>query len=201
VDPDTGDESVGPAPSPRDQQWLDEWWPLTEHGDRAEVGHPRDDAWAAAVRSVRRGIAVAVDYAHERGSRPAGGSLTGYRAGRQVAPVPDGSCDITSHVALDACATAADAGATWTLLTTQQQALSALGVDATLPSREQATREPAAYLAALSRASQAAELTATSGLGSFGWLVQGVGVPMPATFTRLAVQVQQPPATDAARES
>ncbi|NEB77546.1 hypothetical protein G3I40_20315, partial [Streptomyces sp. SID14478] len=53
---------------------------------------------------VERGLAVAVDYAHARGTRPPFGTLTGFRAGRETAPVPDGTCDLTAHVALDACA-------------------------------------------------------------------------------------------------
>ena len=49
-------------------------------------------------------MALAIDYAHERERRPVYGTLTGYRDGHCVSPVPDGSCDITAHVALDACA-------------------------------------------------------------------------------------------------
>ena len=109
VDPATGSERLGPPPDEVEQAWLNRWWPAGEVGDRAEVGRPRDEAWAAAVGSLRRGLAVAVDYAHRRDSRPPSGTLTGYRGGRQVPPVPDGSCDITSHVALDACATAGEA--------------------------------------------------------------------------------------------
>jgi SAM-dependent MidA family methyltransferase len=77
---------------------------------RAEIGHPRDAAWARAVRCLAQGLAVAVDYGHERAARPPFGTLTGFRDGREVRPVPDGSCDITSHVALDACAAAGSAG-------------------------------------------------------------------------------------------
>jgi hypothetical protein len=51
------------------------------------------------------------------------------------------------------------------------------------PPYDVAKREPAAYLAALSRASQAADLTRTDGLGGFGWLLQGIGVPKPAGIT------------------
>jgi SAM-dependent MidA family methyltransferase len=175
-----GDERYGDRPTARDLGWLAEWWPLGEPGDRAEVGHPRDDAWAAAVRCLRRGLAVAVDYAHRRDSRPRRGTLTGYRDGRQVPPVPDGSCDITSHVALDSCAAAGTAaGATGTVLTTQREALRALGVRGARPSYEQARADPSSYVAALASAGQAAELTDPSGLGGFGWLVQAVGMPVP----------------------
>jgi SAM-dependent MidA family methyltransferase len=175
-----GHERLGAEPSRRDLAWLARWWPAGATGDRAEVGHPRDDAWSGAVSSVRRGLAVAVDYAHARSSRPAVGSLSGYRAGRKVPPVPDGSCDITSHVALDACAAAGEAaGATATLVTTQHAALRALGVRPQPPAHALSRSDPAAYLAALTAASQAAELTDPDGLGGFGWLVQAVGVPLP----------------------
>ena len=43
-----------------------------EVGDRAEVGRPRDEAWAAAVGSLTDGLAVAIDYAHDRDVAPAG---------------------------------------------------------------------------------------------------------------------------------
>jgi hypothetical protein len=51
------------------------------------------------------------------------------------------------------------------------------------PPYDLATREPAAYLAALSRASQVTDLTRTDGLGGFGWLLHGIGVPKPAGIT------------------
>lgn len=104
VRPD-GTERLGEPLSGAEARWLARWWPLpAEEGLRAEVGLPRDEAWAAAVATVERGLAVAVDYAHAVGARPLFGTLTGFRAGRETTPVPDGSCDITAHVALDACA-------------------------------------------------------------------------------------------------
>jgi SAM-dependent MidA family methyltransferase len=186
VDPSSGVERVGPCVSGRDAEWLDMWWPLPD-GGCAEIGHPRDDAWSAAIRSLGRGIAVAADYEHRRDSRPVEGSLTGYAAGRQVPPVPDGSCDITSHVALDACAAAGlTAGAGWSVHTTQRQALRALGGPRPLPAYDLAARDPADYLAWLSRASHDAELTRRGGLGDFGWLVQGRGVPCPEQLVQLS---------------
>ncbi|MEV6318556.1 SAM-dependent methyltransferase [Streptomyces sp. NPDC051776] len=108
VDAD-GSERPGGAVTGPDADWLERWWPLRhgEPGLRAEIGRPRDEAWAHAVRSLARGLAVAVDYAHTRETRPRFGTLTGFREGREVRPIPDGSCDITAHVALDACASAA----------------------------------------------------------------------------------------------
>ncbi|MFD3568906.1 SAM-dependent methyltransferase [Streptomyces sp. NPDC058667] len=106
-----GAERLGAPVSGPDAEWLARWWPLREPGARAEIGRPRDAAWAAAVASLAAGRAVAVDYAHVRASRPPFGSLTGFRAGREVPPVPDGSCDLTAHVALDACEAAVRPGA------------------------------------------------------------------------------------------
>ena len=130
VDPLDGTESPGGPIGVRDAGWLARWWPLegAEEGDRAEIGFPRDLAWARAVGSLDRGWAVAVDYGHLRAARAAGdhslGTLTGYRAGRVVPAVPDGSCDLTSHVALDACeAAGAEAGATSSTLLRASRAL------------------------------------------------------------------------------
>jgi SAM-dependent MidA family methyltransferase len=183
VDPATGDEEPGEPVDGPDLEWLAHWWPAGETGDRAEIGRPRDQAWASAVRSLSRGIAVAVDYHHTRCDRPRSGSLTGHRSGRRVDPVPDGSCDITSHVALDSCAAAGRAaGADWTVLTDQRAGLHALLGEQQRPPYDLASRDPAGYLAALSRASHAADLSRRDGLGGFGWLVQGVGLPPPAAF-------------------
>ncbi|GAA0335054.1 SAM-dependent methyltransferase [Actinoallomurus spadix] len=184
VDPRTGAEIPGPAPAVEDTEWLERWWPLREPGDRAEIGRHRCAAWASVLRRLRGGLALAVDYAHERDHRPAYGTLTGYRDGRCVTPVPDGSCDITAHVALDACAEAGRlAGATSTLLTTQRAALRALGLRGARPALDLARSDPRAYLRALRAAGEDAELIDPSGLGSFGWLVQTVGVGLPAILT------------------
>ena len=179
----TGTESLGPPPDRAALDWLAAWWPLTEPDARAEVGLARDAAWAAAVGQVRRGVAVAMDYSHDRAARAAGavggGTLSAYRDGRSVRPVPDGTCDLTAHVALDACAATAAHLADGTLLTDQRTALRALGVHGRRPDRALAAADPASYLAALVSAGAAAELTDPAGLGGFGWLLQSVGVPLP----------------------
>jgi SAM-dependent MidA family methyltransferase len=180
VDPATGAEQPGPVPEPEDLRWLTTWWPLYEIGDRAEIGWPRCLAWASVVARLRAGVAVAVDYAHVRAGRPPYGTLAGYRDGHLVPAVPDGSCDVTAHVALDACAKAgADAGATGTLLTTQRSALRALGITGQRPTVELARRDPRAYVTALCAAGEEAELLDPAGLGGFTWLVQSVGCPLP----------------------
>lgn len=174
VAPD-GTESPGPAVDGADLAWLERWWPGGGAAGRAEIGRARDEAWAEAVATLVRGLAVAVDYAHTRRARPPYGTLTGFRAGREVAPVPDGSCDVTAHVALDACA---GPGA---VLLGQREALAALGVSGARPPLALASSDPAAYVRALASAGEAAELTARGGLGDFGWLVQPVGIaPWPA---------------------
>lgn len=152
VEPD-GVEHEGPPPSADDLAWLDRWWPLPAPGCQAEVGRPRDVAWRSLVGSLTAGAALAVDYDHVRERRPAAGSLTGYRLGRQVRPAPDGSCDLTAHVALDACAAAAAdlADGSWT--GRQHEALSRLGV----------TGGPAAA-------------------DGFGWLLQTVGARVPGAL-------------------
>jgi SAM-dependent MidA family methyltransferase len=183
VDPVTGTESLGGPPSERDTAWMDRWWPLREVGDRAEIGWPRDVAWTRVLDRLGFGIAVAVDYAHGAADRPSLGTLTGYRDGRQVTPVPDGSCDVTAHVALDACADAGRrAGATETVLTTQREALNALGLVAEQPHSELASTDANVYVAAIVRVGQLAELRERGGLGDFGWLVQSFETPLPAAL-------------------
>lgn len=163
-----GRESLGDPVSAEDARWLARWWPPPSGvGLRAEIGRLRDEAWAAAVRAVERGLALAVDYGHMREARPLGGTLTGYRDGRQVAPVPDGSCDLTAHVAIDAVATATRAPY---VVLRQRDALRALGVDGTRPPRRVASTDPAGYVRGLATASAAAELTDPAGLGSHWWL-------------------------------
>ncbi|MEW2081971.1 SAM-dependent methyltransferase [Streptomyces sp. NPDC005283] len=161
-----GTERLGSPVSGADAEWLARWWPLPEPGMRAEIGRPRDEAWARVVGTLEAGLAVAVDYAHALETRPPFGSLTGFRAGREVRPFPDGSCDITAHVALDACALP---GAR---LRTQREELRDLGITGERPPLSLATSDPAAYVRALAGAGEAAELTARGGLGDFGWLVQ-----------------------------
>jgi SAM-dependent MidA family methyltransferase len=175
VDPATGHEEPGPRPRAKDLDWLSAWWPLHDAaiGDSAEIGHPRDEAWAGVVGALASGVALAIDYGHLREARPRVGSLAGYHRGHLVAPVPDGSCDITAHVAMDSCAAAGTrAGAKASRLLTQRDALTALGISGSRPPIDMARADPRGYLRSLSQATQAAELTAASGLGSFFWLRQ-----------------------------
>ena len=170
VDPATGAETLGPLVDAADLFWTRRWWPRP---GRVEIGWPRDAAWADAVERVRRGCALAIDYGHVRAERPVTGTLTGYRNGRSVAPVPDGSCDVTAHVAIDAVAAAA--GTPYTLVT-QRQALRALGVDGARPPLELARTDPAGYVRALGAAGAEAELIEPAGLGGHWWLLHDVGL-------------------------
>lgn len=160
VEPATGRERLGEPAAEEDLAWCDRWWPRDglDEGDRIEVGRSRDTVWAGlvgAVAAAGRGLLLAVDYGHDRGHRPAAGSLSGFRAGRAVPPRADGSTDITAHVALDAVAAAGRAaGADATVTTRQDAALRALGV-------------------------RHAELLDARGLGGFTWLLQGVRQPVP----------------------
>lgn len=170
VAPD-GTERLGPPAAPELLAWSEQWWPRSR---RIEVGLSRDETWSRLVGTVRRGLAVAVDYGHAVANRRT--SLTGYVDGRQVAPVPDGSRDLTAHVAIDSCA-----AATGARVTTQREALSLLGISAATPDRRLADADPRGYLALLQESQVAAELLAPRGLGSFAWLVQPVGIADPLT--------------------
>ncbi|MFI7633862.1 SAM-dependent methyltransferase [Nonomuraea sp. NPDC049400] len=173
VDVHTGEERLGGTLRPADRAWLDRWWPLSRVGSRAEIGRPRDEAWASVLVRLNRGRAIAIDYAHAVDNRPLCGTLTGYRDGAVVAPIPDGTCDITAHVALDACAEAGRrAGAISTTLSTQREALKALGITGTRPPIDLAHTDPRGYVRALARASEEGELIDPAGLGGFGWLSQ-----------------------------
>jgi len=187
VDPATGAERPHGRPGPADLAWIRAWWPLRACGERAEVGTTRCTAWAGVIRRIDRGVAVAADYGHLKAARPGCGTLTGYLDGRAVPAVPDGSRDITAHVALDACAEAGKAaGAGETVLTTQRAALRALGLDARRPPLGLAASDPEGYALALCRASQDAELVDAAGLGGFGWLAQAVGMALPGALACLA---------------
>ena len=166
VDPTIGVESLGPRLRDADRRWAEAHWPTSTPGDRLEIGLARDEAWADLVSRVEDGTLIAVDYGHTATERPSGGTLTAYASGRLTTPVPDGSCDVTAHVAMDTL----DADE----VLTQREALQALGLTGTTPSHAVATTDPLAYLAALERASVEARLLARDGFGRFRWAVKRV---------------------------
>lgn len=152
--------------------WLVRWVP--DGVRRTEVGLPRDRAAADLLGRLDRGVLLVVDYGHDREHRPVDGTLTGYRGGRQVPPVPDGSCDLTAHVAVDSLVShlATIFPDVRCRVSTQAEALADLlpGAGAPVP-HELARREPTAYLQALGRRGALAALRAPGGPGGFRWLV------------------------------
>ena len=167
VDPATGDESWGPPLAGEALAWAGEHWFTTTPGDRVEIGLSRDAAWAELLSRIASGVAVAVDYGHRAGARPDNGTLTAYRRGHQVDPRPDGTCDLTAHVAMDSL--------DHDDLLDQRTALRGLGIRAEPPDHAMARTDPVGYLRALERSSAAAALTARGGFGDFLWAVKRVG--------------------------
>ena len=200
VDLDTGGERMGGPLTATDADWVDRWWggPLRP-GVRVELGAPRDEAWAGAVGALDQGVALTVDYGHLWGARPLWGTLTAFHEGRVTSTVPDGSRDLTAHVAFDSVAAAGErvAGAP-AVLTSQRTALRALGLDGARPPLGLASTDPAGYVRALSAATQAADLTDPDGLGGHFWLVQPVQID-PETLPAGLPPPWTPPPMDVAR--
>ncbi|SNR97049.1 SAM-dependent methyltransferase [Actinoplanes regularis] len=172
VDRRTGVETLGGPADAAEVLWASRWW---AGPGRIEIGAPRDAAWSDAVERVRRGAALCIDYGHRREERPPLGTLTGFRDGRQVPPVPDGSCDVTAHVAVDATAEAT--GVPYEMIR-QREALRPFGISGARPSLALAGSDPVVYLRALAAAGEAAELTSTSGLGAHWWLWHPIGIDL-----------------------
>lgn len=164
VDTD-GAQRPGPAVGGAEAAWLRRWGSPTEDA-RVEVGSARDAVWAQVLAAVGAGAAVAIDY----GVDAPADTLAAYRHGRQVKPVPDGSCDVTAHVHWPSVQALA-AG----VRTTQRAALTDLGVgdgvgasvDVSVPAQD--------WLARAERAGHLAELTDSDGLGGFTWWVVARG--------------------------
>ncbi len=168
VDVTTGTESLGGRLDEADLEWCQRFWPVVlgagaEPGDRVEVGRERDIAWDDLLGRMSGGAAIAVDYGHRAGDRPRQGTFTAYREGVQVSPLPDGSSDLTAHVAVDSLR--------HDELLSQRDALRRVGVSGRTPDHAMSRTDPAGYLAELGRASAAATLLLPSGFGSFWWVV------------------------------
>lgn len=146
------DGTLGPE---HDPTWLERWWPPAASnpgtpdaaGAPVEDGSARDEAWLAVTARLTAGRALAIDYGHTSASRRP--TLTGWRGGRPVPPVFDGSCDVTAHVALDSLAGT---------LTRQRDALA--GVE---PADSTTTE-------GLGAASALRALRDPDGRGSYGWV-------------------------------
>jgi SAM-dependent MidA family methyltransferase len=164
----TTNQTLGPPLTGADLEWCQRFWPsaFTSEacpGDRVEVGRQRDEAWSALlVRLPAGSVAVAVDYGHTIADRPREGTLVAYREGHVVDPVPDGTCDLTAHVAVDSLRQ--------TRRLQQREAVAAVGA----PDHASAAVDPAAYLQALADQSAVAELRRPGGFGDFWWVIAQV---------------------------
>ncbi len=173
---ESGDERLGGPPGQDELGWLARWWPLdaAAPGDRAEVGLARDDVWSGLCARLAAGAAVAVDYSHTRAHRAARrwprGTLVGYARGRAVAPVPDGSCNLTAHVALDACAASGAQPGDEVVLTTQAAAVARFVRGRADQHARPSTGTGLDRLRAVALASSLAALRDPVGPGAFGWL-------------------------------
>jgi len=156
---------------PADAAWIERWWPGAT--GIVEIGRSRDEAWASVVGKLSAGLALTVDYGHFLGTRPASPTLTGFKNGREVEPLLDGSTDITCHVAIDSVAAAP--GIPYQIKT-QREALQALDVDGARPPISLAHSAPTDYLQRLSQAGEAATLIDPHGLGAHWWLWHEVGI-------------------------
>lgn len=156
--------------SAADAAWAERWWPNAS--GIVEIGRTRDEAWATAVRRLHRGVALTVDYGHFLGTRPSSPTLTGYRDGREVEPLLDGTTDLTCHVAIDSAAAATGLESR---IMTQREALHWLGITGRRPPLDLAHRDPAGYLRALAEAGEAAHLTDPHGLGGHWWVLHPLG--------------------------
>ncbi|WP_194288654.1 SAM-dependent methyltransferase [Ornithinicoccus halotolerans] len=166
-----GQERWGPPPPGAELSWLDRHV-LDPEITRAEVGLARDRAFADLAGRVEHGLVVAVDYGHTRQDRPRHGTLTGNRHGAVVAPVPDGTVDLTAHVAVDTLP--ADDRCR------QRDLLAALLGRPDLPPHDLAAREPGRYLQQLQQVTAHRALADPAGPGGFWWVARGQGGVVPS---------------------
>ena len=85
---DDGTETLGGIPGDADRAWLDAL--VAGRGAGPRSGAPATTPGRDAVGRISAGLALTVDYGHLRDARPPLGTLTGFRDGREAAPVPDG---------------------------------------------------------------------------------------------------------------
>jgi len=167
VDPQTGACVRGGRLRGDELRWCERFWPSSRPGDRVEVGLARDLAWTGLLDRMESGAALAVDYGHRVGDRPRDGTFAAYRSGVRVRPTPDGSCDLTAHVAVDSLRHIE--------ILTQRDALRQVGVTGRTPEHGRSRVDPPGYLRDLARASAEATLVAPGGFGDFLWVVARVG--------------------------
>lgn len=163
-------ERPGPPLTGAEQEWAERW--LAPQVWRAEIGLARERALTDLLTRVRSGLVVVVDYGHRGADRPPGGTLTGFRDGRQVDPVPDGASDLTAHVAVDALLATLPRGARAQRQGTVLRDL--LGDPAPPVPHDLSRSDPGAYLRALARRGALGTLT-SGALGDFWWVQVPVG--------------------------
>ena len=99
-----GDEVVDGPVEPSDASWLQRWAGDARLADRVEIGRPRDEIAVALASHLTCGRLIIIDYATSADQRRRlhpDGTLTGYRNGHQCRPRPDGTMNLTAHVAID----------------------------------------------------------------------------------------------------
>ncbi len=170
VERSSGQERLGEAADESLMTWARQWWPSLDECDRIEVGLARDEFWERACGRVSTGVSIAVDYGHLRDYRPVVSTMRSYRGGREVPLRVDGTCDLTSHVAIDSVAASVGASTD-----RQRDMLRDLGLVTTRPDITLADSDPIGYVHALSIASEAGELVASPGLGDLLWVLREHG--------------------------
>ncbi len=168
VDLATGRTQLGGAVSSAQAQWLQRW---AASARVAEVGLSRERALMDLVDRVEDGVVLAVDYGHGVGALPAGGTLTGYRSGHAVPPVPDGSMDLTAHVHLDALVEHVRRRGLSVACHQQAAMLDDVLGPPLMPAYATARSQPAAYLTSLAEHGAHRILREPGGFGGFWWVM------------------------------
>lgn len=176
VDALTGKEQLGDPVCDGDRTWIHQWWPRSINGERIEIGRTRDHIWSTMAATVSTGLAIAIDYAHTHDERVSGrfsgGTLRGYNRGYPCQPIPDGSMNITAHVALDSCASAAEQACAPRQLTTQF--ISQRDALRTLVQPRPRGNSPDEMLVALAEQSHVELARDSNSFGAFTWLIHRI---------------------------
>ena len=175
VDVRTGQESFDTAVSEEERVWLETW--TDADTIVAEVGLTREHALAELYGHLHESSVLVVDYGHVASQRPVEGSLVGYRQGEVQRPLPDGSMDLTAHVAMDALC--ASMGQDVLVRARQSEILGDLIGPAHVDQRWARSR-PAAYLQQVAEHAAAHALSQRGGLGDFWWVL----IEPPARLSR-----------------
>lgn len=164
VETTTGAERLADPLDPADAGWAARHWP-THPGRTLDIGRTRDLAWTQLCERVRSGAVVAIDYGHLADARPPASTVIGYRSGSTMPAVPDGTMNVTAHVAMD-CLTSDQ-------LVRQRDILRSH--EPLPPSLETAHTRPLDYLEQLAARSAWTALRQAGGLGDFWWAIRRLG--------------------------